>query len=348
MKKIIGVLLLTCALPSAALAQKAAAAKCQFVDPALPITASGTWCLRANVVGRGIVIDSSNVVLDLRGYSIVNDGTATQPAEFEGNVVGVLSQNRDNITVRNGIIRGFDFGVHLGYPAGVRGNLTVEKLFIQGARKRGISVLGYDAVNILDNIITGTGPMDSTGIYANGRTDAYNNNVNLSVLTITGNRVHDTRVAAPGKYGWWHARSISALDASSTIIENNIVTDVYNDSPSAGLRASGIHVGNRFPYTSRIAYNTIINTLAAANAQGVSLNQSMGIPEYTGPMEPFGLVQGNRIQNFNRAVLSSSALNVDGKPVGVTVFAYSNNVVSQITGQEFFGGQMMGGTNRIE
>jgi len=356
MKRLIGVLLVACALPSAAFAQdravtaqpKAVAAKCLFVDATVPITTSGYWCLRGNVVGRGIVIDASDVTLDLKGYSIINDGTATQPVEFSGNLVGVLSSNRDNITVRNGIIRGFDYGLHLGFPAGVRGNLTVEKLFVQGSKKRGISVLGYDAINILDNVITGTGPVDATGMYVMGRDDPYNNYVNNSLLVIMGNRVHDTHVTAAGQFGWWHTRGISAIDGAHTIIENNTITETYNEAPGTGLRAQGINLGNRFPYTSRIANNTIVNTQAAGNSQGIALSQSMGVPAYTGPMDYFGLVTGNRVQNFNRAVLSTSAISVNGKPVGVTVFTYSSNVAAQISGQAFYGGNMLGNTNRIE
>ena len=347
MKQIIAALLFACALPSAVFAQ-ATPAKCQFVDPAVPITTSGIWCLRANVVGRGLVIDASDVILDLRGYSIINDGTATTPADYRGFVMGVLSENDNNITVRNGIIRGFDYGVQLGYPAGVRGSLTVEKLFVQGARRRGISVLGYDSVNILDNVVTGTGPIDAVGIFVSGRTDAYNNHVNTSVLTITGNRVHDTRVTAPGTSGWWHARGISATDGSSTIIENNLVTDVYDASPSPGTRAEGIYLNNRFPYTSRIASNTIVNTQAAANSTGISLHQAQGLPEYTGPMDYFGLVTANRIQNFNRGILSTTAQFVDGRWPSLIVFTYSYNVVSQIAGEAFYGGRLLLRTNRIE
>jgi len=348
MKKFLGVLLLACALPSAALAQKAVAAKCQFVDPAVPITTSGTWCLRTNVIGHGITIDANDVVLDLRGYSIIDDGTATTPQDVTGNSVGVLSSNDNNITVRNGIIRGFDVGVSLGYPAGVRNVLTVEKLFVQGARKRGIDVLGYDSVSILDNVITGTGPIASAGINAYGRTDAYNNHVNTSVLMIMGNRVHDTRVASPDRNGWGHALGIAAWDASHTIIENNVITDVYNDSGLSGLVAAGIRLTNRFPYTTRIANNTIVNTQAAANSRGIYLGQLMGLPVYTGPMDYFGLVTGNRIQNFNRGVVSTATATVEGRVVPVVVYNYSGNVVSRISGEAYYGGRLVGNTNRIE
>jgi len=345
MKKFIGVLLLACALSSAAFAQTPV--KCKFItDAAVPITAPGFYCLRANVVGRGIVIDASDVVLDLKGYSIINDGTATEPLEFGGGVVGVLSENDNNITVRNGIIRGFDFGLRLGYPAGVKGTLLVEKLYIYGSRQRGIDVLGYETINILDNVVSGTKGGEAIGIYARGRTDPYNNHVNLSVLNILRNRVHDTRVSPPPGQSFRWSAGIAAWDGSSMIVENNVITEVYSDVPS--WRASGIEMFNRFPYTARANFNTIINSRVDSNTYGLFLNQAMGTPEYTGEIGYFGQVNGSRIQNFANGVTSTSALNVNGAPVAVTCYSYSNNVVSGATVRAYYGGFLGSRSNRTE
>ena len=340
MKQTIGVLLIAWALSSPAPAQ--IPAKCKFVDPAAPvITTSGYWCLRANVVGRGIVIDAHDVTLDLKGYSVINDGTATEPVEHNGRVVGVLSQSDDNLTVRNGIIRGFDYGVHLGYSEGVKGTLLVEKMFVQGSRERGISVLGYNNANIIDNVVTGTaGTGHALGIHANGRTDPNNNYANVSVVNISGNRVHDTRGVAS-------ASGISIAEAASITVENNVVTDVYSSGPS--YFGSGITVHQRLPYTSALRYNTVINTRAVENTVGITVGHGMGIPAYTGPVDPsLGLVHGSRIQGFTRGVNAMSSQLIDGVWKTVVSYVYTSNVVAGATGKAYAGGLMASRSNRTE
>ena len=340
MKKTIGVLLIAWALGSPALAQ--IPAKCRFVDPALPIiTTPGYWCLRANVVGRGIVIDASDVTLDLKGYSIINDGTATEPVELNGRVVGVLSQSDDNITVRNGIVRNFDYGVHLGYSEGVKGTLLVEKLFVQGSRERGISVLGYHNANIIDNVVTGTtGTLHALGIHANGRTDPNNNYANVSVVNISGNRVHDTE-------GTGGISGISVSEAASITVENNVITDVYSSGSS--YFGTGINVHQRLPYTSAVRHNTVINSRAVENTIGISVGHSTGIPAYTGVVDAsLGLVTGSRIQGLTRGVNAISQQLIDGAWKTVVSYTYTGNVVSGATGRAYAGGLMASRSNRTE
>ena len=340
MKKTIGVLLLAWALSSPALAQ--IPAKCKFVDATVPITTSGYWCLRANVVGRGIVIDASDVVLDLKGYSIINDGTATEPVGPRGQVIGVFSQSDNNLTVRNGIIRGFDYGVHLGYPNGVQGTLLVEKLFIQGSRERGISVLGFHNIHILDNVVTGTtNGQSALGIHVNGYTDPNNNYANVSVVNISGNRVHDTE-------GGTAVAGISVSEASSITIENNVVTDVYT-SARISYSATGIIAHQRLPYTAALRNNTVINTYASEKTLGIVVGHGSGTPAFTGTVDAsLGLVTGSRIQGLARGVSAISQQLINGVWTPVVSYAYTNNVVSGASGTAYEGGLMASRSNRIE
>lgn len=340
MNKTLGVLLIAWALGSPAGAQTVV--KCKFVEPGVPIITPGYWCLRGNVVGRGVVIDASDVTLDLKGYSIINDGTATEPLELNGRVVGVLSQSDNNITVRNGIIRGFDYGVHLGYSEGVKGTLLVEKLFVQGSRERGISVLGYHTANIIDNVVTGTtGTHHALGIHANGRTDPNNNYANVSVVNILGNRVHDTEAGTGGGSG------ISVSEAASVTVENNVVTDVYSSSSS--FFGTGITVHQRLPFTSAVRYNTVINTRAVENTIGISVGHGTGIPAFTGTVDAsLGLVTGSRIQGFTRGVNSLSSQLIGGVHKTVVSYTYTNNVVAGATGKAYAGGLMAARSNRTE
>ena len=82
---------------------------------ALPytITAQGVYCLTHNLgtastTGDAIRINASNVTIDLNGYRLSNlaAGAGT-------NAKGIYAYQRKNITIRNGSIRGFLYGIHL-------------------------------------------------------------------------------------------------------------------------------------------------------------------------------------------------------------------------------------------
>jgi len=344
MKLNLGVLAFALVFPMTGLAQTAA--KCKFVrDPTIPISASGTWCLTASIVGRGLLIDADDVVLDLRGYSIINDGTATTPVVYLGTeVAGVLAENHNNITVRNGTIRGFDYGVQLGFPGGARGNVLVENLLVLNSKARGINVLVYDTVTVRNNTVSGVAGRSIYGISARGRNDVVNNLPNLSVLIIQNNRVHD--VHGNVTTGAHLSAGIAAWSGNDTVISGNVVTDTFHDSASSQI--SGIDVRNEFPQTSLISGNVLLNSHVDRNTFGVGSSQHMGTPAYTGPIEIFGNITGNRVYNFDTGVTASASINENGKPKFVITSIVGQNVSSGArAGRAFMGGQQYP-TNRIE
>lgn len=78
------------------------------VEPATPITslpytisASGSYYLTGDLSapGTGIIINTDNVTLDLKGYSIIGTGS--------GYYQGISMTNRRNVEIRNGTIRNF-------------------------------------------------------------------------------------------------------------------------------------------------------------------------------------------------------------------------------------------------
>src|SRR5262245_63933691 len=80
---------------------------------ALPavIDSSGVYCLTGSLItsmtsGTAIDIQASNVVLDLNGFRL--DGTSAGQAT---SAIGIHSGTAENITVRNGIVRGFSVGI---------------------------------------------------------------------------------------------------------------------------------------------------------------------------------------------------------------------------------------------
>jgi hypothetical protein len=78
------------------------------------ITASSVYCLTSDLstamnTGHAVEIQADNVVIDLNGYTL--DGLA---AGAGTSAIGIYVWQRKNITIRNGTVRGFYFGIYLG------------------------------------------------------------------------------------------------------------------------------------------------------------------------------------------------------------------------------------------
>jgi hypothetical protein len=77
------------------------------------ITIQGVYCLKDNLStaiasGSAISIETNNVVIDLNGYKLGGAG-----AGISTSAKGISATSRSNITIRNGIIRGFHYGISL-------------------------------------------------------------------------------------------------------------------------------------------------------------------------------------------------------------------------------------------
>jgi len=77
------------------------------------IPTAGTWCLAQDLSttlpsGRAITIAANNVVLDLNGHRLANVGAGPGTEAF-----GVYAFQQTDITIRNGTVRGFKFGIML-------------------------------------------------------------------------------------------------------------------------------------------------------------------------------------------------------------------------------------------
>jgi len=82
----------------------------QTAGTTFPITINepGSYVLTSNLMvttGNAININADNVTLDLNGHGIYGPGTGTG--------YGISAVNRYNITIKNGIVRGFYFGIYL-------------------------------------------------------------------------------------------------------------------------------------------------------------------------------------------------------------------------------------------
>jgi len=123
------------------------------------ISSQGVYCLKQDLStsitsGSAIQITTNNVTLDCNGFKLggLGAGPSTQ-------AIGVMSPGRSNITVRNCNVRGFRFGVSLGFDGSVEsrpsGNL-VENNRIERSTFSGIYVAG-DSSLIRNNLVFSTG-----------------------------------------------------------------------------------------------------------------------------------------------------------------------------------------------
>jgi len=147
---------------------------CNFTITTLPavIATQGHWCFSKNLstaitTGNAVTINVDFVVLDLNNFKLGGGsaGLATQ-------AVGVYARNHRNITVRNGNIRGFQFGIRLVGTAA--GNILVENNSVDGNTYYGIEVDGDSSI-VRNNSVTNTGGSTvgtewTYGIYADAAT----------------------------------------------------------------------------------------------------------------------------------------------------------------------------------
>src|SRR5262245_11404776 len=151
------------------------------------IAVQGVYCLTGDLstaitTGAAIDIQTNNVVLDLNAFKLGGfaAGLATQ-------ATGIHALNRQNITIKNGTIRGFVQGVLLD-DAGTSQGHVVEDIRADGNTFRGIDVRGWRNI-VRNNLVMSTGGCtscganaDATGIFVNGSGTRVLNN---DVITVT-------------------------------------------------------------------------------------------------------------------------------------------------------------------
>ncbi len=129
----------------------------------LPYTvpAQGVYCLTGNLStnqtgGAAITINKNNVTIDLNGYKIGGLG-----AGDASGAIGINSTDKINITIRNGIVRGFFTGIQLTGEGHVIEDVRAEQNLAIGIR-----AFGNNHV-IRRNLVLATGG-HSVHTFANG------------------------------------------------------------------------------------------------------------------------------------------------------------------------------------
>jgi hypothetical protein len=205
----------------------------------LPATLStqGIYCLTGNVAtaqtsGHAIEITANNVTLDLNGWKVGGQAAGTGTT-----AVGIYS-TAANVTIRNGIVRGFFTGMRLeGRGATVQG-ITADQ-----NTAAGIVVTGAGSI-VQGNQVVDTGGTtavannNATGIAANGSGSVVQNNL-VSGLTPVGTgtavgiyfdstatqSAARTNIVSESVRPAGAANGVWINGASAVAVSNNIVTN---------------------------------------------------------------------------------------------------------------------------
>jgi hypothetical protein len=227
------------------------------------ITAPGIYCvdqkLTVNMTsGAAITVASNNVVLDLNANAI---GNLAAPAATT-QAIGVLANSRQNVTVQNGIVRGFYSGVALidqATPGTASGN-AVYGMTSDQSRATGIVVEGTGAVVRNSRVVatngstaldpfSGANPNSAVGITAIGTgAQVISNEVIGTDCTNScqgGSAATGIAVTAAPAAVIWQNRVINATLPTAALSQAIWITDagstnVFVDANDLAGYASGI------------------------------------------------------------------------------------------------------------
>ena len=272
--------------------------------------------------GSGINIAASNVTLDLGGHTITGPAPVGAGSVVRG--VGVL-QSRAGVTVRNGVIRGFDQGVDV-HP-GATG--TVLTGLILDGNSTGIRInTGAATSRVTDNIIINTTQFSAIQMGGNGH--VVENNAffagNGAGIFLSGNNnvIRGNKMSDMGQNGI----SIGAFPTNpGPFLNNQVIGNQINGAARIG-NATSINVSNGSG--TRIESNTVngrrktpgifvldsANTVVASNI--LTNNASTGVLVR-------GTSTGTQVLRNQSHQNSFSGVTIENGPTGTVV---ADNTVS--------------------
>ena len=183
------------------------------------ISAQGVYCFTGNLstnitLGNAITINANNVTIDLNGYKL---GGLT--AGDDTKAYGIYTHQHKNITIKNGIIRGFSVAIVLSddspYTAS-SGNVVTGILADQNTWV-GILVAGFG------NTVSKNTVVDTGG--ATWINEAYGITVFGPGAKVVNNEISKTTAQTSG-----YARGMDLQSADYSLVLNNTVTDTITDT----------------------------------------------------------------------------------------------------------------------
>lgn len=285
------------------------------------VTASLTLDHNLNCTGNGILINGSNVVLDLGGHTISGPPSTDTGVGPRGIIA---SGGRTGITIRNGTVRGFDSGVdvHPGANGTVVTGLTLQ------ANGTGIRISGGASSNrvtantIIDTVRFGAIQMGGNGHLAENNTIFRGNGVGVSMSgnnnIIRGNRINEMGFNAirldafPGNPGPFFDNQLNNNQISGSSRVGNATSISVNNG--SGTRISGNVINGRRTTPGVFVLNSA-GTVVAGNT--LTNNSSTGVLIR-------GTSTGTRVTGNRSMQNSFSGITVENGPTGTLV---ADNVV---------------------
>lgn len=185
------------------------------------ISSAGNYCLNKNFADsftqHAITIAASNVVLNLNGHSILN--TTGAPGVY---INGISAGNYNNITITNGTVSNFDYGIKLDGVGNLIEQMTIDRFYnsaieVNGGIVRNCVVKG-DGVNSNWGI-----NMSQPGsrVINNDIYDVYREGISAfgDGIVVDGNRIGATAPDA-------NAVGIYYTHSTDGIVTNNVVTNM--------------------------------------------------------------------------------------------------------------------------
>ena len=160
-----------------------------------------------NCPNNGIVIGADDVTLDLNGHTIDGDGTPAVGCDpqVEFCDIGVVNDGHDGVTMRDGSVRQFEYGVFVG---GARHNRVVD-ISSSGNRFFGF-VLGGSARSVVRNS-SGNRNLapdgDGLGLFGSDHNrivqSSFRNNAQLGIHVVdsTGNLIKENLISRNSDFG---------------------------------------------------------------------------------------------------------------------------------------------------
>jgi Ca2+-binding RTX toxin-like protein len=236
------------------------------------ISTPGTYTLTQNLVfsgtsGAAIEIRSSGVTLNLNGFSIIGSGVP------ETTATGISATNCSNITIANGSVSGFMYGVRLtdtSSGAATYGGHSILQMSVSDCTFRGIQVLGPNSLiedcqvsrifgtsvyaNAFACGIESMGPNgritsnDVREIYPGGTGEGLGIAVSNNGIgtVVANNTIVNSKVGALSSFGIWVGGASSVL-ADGNVISNYVYGQGWSSTNSGEIRNNSIFGSSR-PY----------------------------------------------------------------------------------------------------
>jgi len=194
------------------------------------VTTQGIYCLTGNLAtsmtsGYAIDIETNNVTLDLNGYKL--GGLAAGLGTAAYGIHAGTSPGKENITIKNGTIRGFRYGIVISGSGAV-----VQDIRADGNTEYGIWVANGTGALIQRNVVINTG----------GSTISSTGNAYGIFSAVQNSKVMDNLVSRlmPTGAGNAYGIALTGGGGDGSVVDGNIVSEI--SKPAGGGASYGIYV----------------------------------------------------------------------------------------------------------